>query len=348
MKMPMRARYAAGGLIAVALLGGGWAFAHAEGDAASQTTDDAYVQADFSTVAPKISGLIDHVLVEDNQQVRKGQLLAMIDDRDFRVAVASAEADVRAAEANTRAIQGNIARQRSVIGQSAAAVDAAEAAVSLSHANARRYASLAEDGSASLQEQQETASRLRADEAVRRRDAAAHLASRAQVPILEADLANAQAAVAKAHAALDAARLHLSYTQIRAPIDGTVGRRTLRVGNFVQVGAPLLAIVPLRQAYVEARFRETQLERIHPGQAAVVRFDTMPGVKLKGHVESIAPATGVSFADVAPENATGNFTKIAQRLAVRIVFDGEQSQTRRLRVGMSAVPTIITSQGNMR
>jgi membrane fusion protein, multidrug efflux system len=343
MKMPKSARIAAGGLIAIAVLGGGWALAHGEGSAASQSTDDAYVQADFSTVAPNVAGLIDRVLVEDNQQVRKGQLLAVIDDRDYRVTVASAEAELRAAEANARGIQATIARQGSVIGQSAAAIDADEAAVALSQANARRYADLAKDGSASLQEQQETSSRLQADLAARRRDAAAHAAAHAQVPILQSDLANAQAAVAKARAALDAARLNLSYTQIRAPVDGVVGRRTLRVGNFVTVGAPLLAVVPLRKAYVEARFRETQLERIRPGQHAVVRFDTLPGLELKGHVESIAPATGVSFAEVAPENATGNFTKITQRLAVRIVFNDGQPEARRLRVGMSAVPTITTN-----
>jgi membrane fusion protein (multidrug efflux system) len=301
------------------------------------------VQADFSTVAPRVGGTIDRVLVEDNQPVSKGQLLATIDDRDFRVAVASAEAELRAAEASANSIHGNIARQGSIIGQSAATIDADEAAVALSQANARRYADLASDGSASLQEQQETASRLRADTAVRRRDAAGHAAARAQLPILQADLANAQAAVAKAQAALDAARLNLSYTQIRAPVDGVVGKRTLRVGNFVAAGSPLLAVVPLRQAYVEARFRETQLQRIRPGQHVIVRFDTLPGVELTGRVESIAPATGVSFAEVAPENATGNFTKITQRLAVRIVFDGNQPQARLLRVGISATPTIATS-----
>ena len=131
MKMPKSARVAAGGLIAIAALGGAWALAHDEGTAASQSTDDAYVHADFSTVSPKVAGLIDRVLVEDNQQVRKGQLLAVIDDRDFRVAVASAEAELRAAEANVHGIQATIARQGSVIGQSAAAIDADEAAIAL-------------------------------------------------------------------------------------------------------------------------------------------------------------------------------------------------------------------------
>jgi membrane fusion protein (multidrug efflux system) len=340
MKTLTKARLATGGMIAIAALGGGWAIARTESGNTHQSTNDAYVQADFSTIAPKVAGVVDRVFVEDNQHVRKGQLLATLDDRDYRVALASAQADLLAAEAGAGAIRGNIARQQSVIGQSAATVAADQAAVSLAQANAHRYADLASDGSASRQEQQETAFRLQADTAARRRDAAGHVAALAQVPILQADLANAQAAIAKARAAVEAARLNLSYTQIRAPVTGTVGQRTLRVGNFVAVGNPLLAVVPLTQAYVEARFRETQLERIRPGQSAVVEFDTLPGVQLKGRVESIAPATGVSFAQIAPENATGNFTKIAQRLAVRIVFDQGQPQSRLLRVGMSATPTI--------
>lgn len=136
--------------------------------------------------------------------------------------------------------------------------------------------------------------------------------------------------------------LALSYTRIVAPVEGVVGQRTVRVGNYVQVGTPLLAVVPVAKAYVEARFRETQLARIHPGQRATIAIDTLPGVELTGHVESIAPATGVSFAKVAPENATGNFTKITQRLAVRIALEPGQRDAARLRVGMSAVPTVST------
>lgn len=342
MKMPTAARLAAGGLVAIAVLGAGWTYAHDEGTGDTQTTDDAYVQADFSTIAPKVAGLIDRVLVEDNQRVRKGQLLATIDDRDFRVAAASAQADLEAAEAQVRGVEAALARQTSVIGQAAAAVEADNAALSLARANARRYSDLAQDGSASLQEQQETASRLQGDDAARRRDIAGHDAARAQVGILQSDLANARAAVARARATLDAAKLNLAYTQIRAPIGGVIGRRTVRIGNFVQVGTPLLAVVPLDRTYVEARFRETQLRQIRAGQQAVVRFDTLPGVTIRGEVESIAPATGVSFADVAPENATGNFTKIAQRLAVRIELDPKQPHYDQLRVGMSAIPTIST------
>lgn len=346
MKTPKRAYLLSGALVVVALLAGGWSVARNEASGDQQTTNDAYVQADFSTIAPKVSGQVAAVLVEDNQKVAKGQLLAVIDDRGFLIAIAAAEANLRAAEAQARGLAATLGRQSSVVGQAAAAIDADEASLALARVNASRYADLAADGSASRQEQQEAASRLRVEEAAHRRDTAAHASARAQISVLRSDLETAEAAVAKARVALDAARLNLSYTRITAPMDGFVGRRTVRVGNFVDVGAPLMAVVPLDQAYVEARFRETQLSRIRPGQAVEMRFDTLPDVVMHGHVESIAPATGVSFAEVAPENATGNFTKIAQRLAVRITIDPGQEGHRRLRMGMSVTPTIrITTQG---
>jgi len=342
MKMPSASKAAIGGAVAIALLGGAWAATRDESAGSAQTTDDAYVQADYSTIAPKVAGAIAQVLVEDNQQVKKGQLLATIDDRDFRVVLASAEADLRSAQANVEGLRHQLARQSSLIEQAAETIQADAAAVALSQANAERYRDLAGDGSASRQEQQETASRLASDQAARRRDVAGHVATRAQLPILEAQLGNAQAAVARAQAAVDAARLNLSYTKIVAPVDGMIGQRTIRVGNYVQVGAPLLAVVPVSRAYVEARYRETQLAHIRPGQPASITFDALPGVQLQGRVESIAPATGVSFAAVAPENATGNFTKIAQRLAVRIAIAPNQAGVARLRVGMSAIPTVRT------
>jgi len=344
MTMPKTARLAAVGLVALVVLGGAWAWAHDEGGASSQSTDDAYVQADFSTVAPKVQGLIAKVLVEDNQQVRKGQLLAVIDDRDFRVAVDAAEAQLKGAEARAANLRASVQRQSSVIAQASADVDADDAAIKLSSANARRYQDLSSDGSASLQERQESASRLQSDEAAKRRDQAAHSAARQQVPMLAANVTEADAAVEQARAALEAAKLNLTYTRIVAPVDGTVGRRSVRVGNFVQVGAPLLAVVPLRQAFVEAHFRETQMRGIRPGQPVTITIDTLPGVTLKGHVESLAPASGVTFAEIAPENATGNFTKIVQRLSARIAIDPGQPDAAALRVGMSVIPTVDTAR----
>jgi membrane fusion protein (multidrug efflux system) len=334
---------AAGGLLALTLLGGGIALVRNEGSASRQSTDDAYVQADYSTVAPKVRGLIAQLLVEDNQPVKRGQLLAIIDDRDFRVALMAAEADLASARAAEAGLRASLDRQAHVIAQASATVEADNATVSLSRANAARYKALASDGSASMQEQQETKSRLDADEAVHRRDVAAGGAAQEQIAIIQADLAHAQAATRRAEANVEAARLNLSYTRIVAPIDGTIGRRSVRVGNYVEVGAALLAVVPLDEAFVEANFRETQLRHVHPGQEATITVDTLPGIRLHGHVESIAPASGVTFAAIAPENGTGNFTKIVQRLPVKIKIDAGQPDTRALRVGMSVQPTVDTT-----
>lgn len=342
MTMPFAAKASMGGLVVIAVAGIGWGMSYDESTSSTQTTDDAYVQADFSTVAPRVAGTIARVLVADNQPVRKGQLLTVIDDRDYQLALASSLADLDAAKTRVEGVERQIARQTELIAQAKASIAADDAAVSLSQANAERYHDLASDGSASRQEQQEASARLASDQAVRQRDLAGHGAVRAQTPILQADLADARASVARATAAVNVARLNLSYTQIHAPLDGTVGQRTVRVGNYVQVGAPLLAIVPVEQAYVEAHYRETQLARIRTGQRAKIALDALPGVTLDGHVESIAPASGVSFSSIAPENATGNFTKIAQRLAVRIAIEPNQKAMKQLHMGMSVVPTIRT------
>jgi membrane fusion protein (multidrug efflux system) len=340
--MTLPAKLALGGLLATALMGATWATTHEEGAAADQTTDDAYVLADASTVAPRIAGQIAQVLVTDNQAVRRGQLLALLDDRDFKVALDSANAELHAAQAREAGLRRQLARQGDIIAQAHAATQVDAAAVMLSQANAARYHDLASDGSASRQEQQEAESRLAADEAASRRDSASHGATRAQLPILQAQIEEAQAAVARALAAVEAARLNLSYTRISAPVDGVIGQRTLRVGNYVQSGTSLMAVVPVAQAYVEARYRETQLAQIRPGQRATFHLDAAPGITFTGHVDSIAPASGASFAAIAPDNATGNFTKITQRLAVRIAIDPAQPGLDRLRVGMSVVPTINT------
>jgi membrane fusion protein (multidrug efflux system) len=185
----------------------------------------------------------------------------------------------------------------------------------------------------------------RIQDANRSKDTAVLAASKKQQAILTAQRAQALAEAEQAKAALEAAQLRLSYTRLVAPVDGTVGQRDLRVGQYVNAGIPLLTLVPLHQTYVEAHFRETQLARIRPNQAVGIQIDSLPGVTLRGHVDSIAPATGVSFAAFAPDNATGNFTKVVQRLTVKIALEPDQVAAARLRVGMSVVPTVSTPAG---
>jgi membrane fusion protein (multidrug efflux system) len=191
-----------------------------------------------------------------------------------------------------------------------------------------------------MEEQQHAVSALDQQQAGQDRDRAALLAAQQQLDILRAGRDKALGALARAQAALDQAKLNLSYTEIRAPVDGMVGQRSIRVGAFVGAGTPLLAVVPLSQAYVIANFQENQLARMRQHQPARITVDSFPGLVLMGHVDSLAPATGVAFAPIAPDNATGNFTKIVQRLPVKITIDPGQPEAARLRVGLSVEPTV--------
>jgi len=311
-----------------------------EAAASSQSTDDAYVQADFTTVAPQVSGQIAEVLVEDNQWVRAGELLAVIDDRDLRVAIDSAKAEVMSAQAAIDGLRARLLRQETDIRQAEAVVDADDAALILARADLKRYRNLAADGSGTVQALQQAETQLLIKQATREKNSAALQAARQQVDILTADLHKAEATLAQARAGLAAAELNLSYARITAPISGTVAQRNVRIGAYVHTGVPLLSIVPLDKVYVQANFRETQMARVRAGQPVQIRVDALPGVTLEGYVASLGPASGVSFSPIAPHNATGNFTKIVQRLPVKIGLAPGQEAAEKLLVGMSVQPII--------
>jgi membrane fusion protein (multidrug efflux system) len=330
-------------VIVAAAAGGFYLYNHAEAASPRQSTDDAYTEADLTVVSPQVSGRIAEVLVEDHQAVRPGDLLAVIDDRDLRVALDSAKAQVLSAQATIDGLEAQIARQTSAIDQADAAVDAGDAALVLARANRTRFRNLARDGSGTVQALQQAHAELQIQEATHQRDKAALAAARQQTDILRADLEKARADLAHAKAAQAAAELNLSYTRITAPVAGVVGQRSVRVGAYVTTGRPLVTLVPLDALYIEANYRETQLARVRPGQAVSFTVDGLPGVTLAGHVESLGPASGVSFSAVPPHNATGNFTKIVQRLPVRIAIDPDQPAARMLRVGMSVIPEIDVS-----
>ena len=316
------------------------------GDGARQSTNDAFIAADYSVVAPKVSGFISQVLVEDNQTVKAGQLLAQIDDRDLQTALESAEAGVATAQAQLEQARAVLQRQTSVIAQAEAALVASNAAVKFAEQERARYEHLAGAGAGTLQNAQQARNRIDTANAQHASAVASLAAERKQVDILVAQQHSAEASVQRAQAARDQARLQLSYTRIVAPVDGVVGERAARVGNYVNPGSKLLSVVPLEQAYVVANFQETQLTHVGPGQAVQIRVDTFPGEVLNAHVESIAPATGVTFAAIRPDNATGNFTKVVQRIPVRIVLDAGQPLTSRLRVGMSVEASIDTDSSD--
>lgn len=306
-----------------------------------ESTDDAYVKADSTIIAPKVSGYIAQVRVGDNEKVKAGQILAKIDDRDFKAALGQARADVAAAEASVRNLDAQLELQQPIIEQSTADVTAADANLKFAQEERARYDDLMKSGSGTIQRAQQTDAALRASNAQLQHAKSGLIAAQRKVDVLTTQRAQATAQLDRARAVADQAELNLSYTEITAPVDGTVGARSLRVGQYVQAGTQLMAVVPLDAVYVVANFKETQLTHVRAGQPVELIVDSFRNRTLHGHVDSLSPASGLEFALLPPDNATGNFTKIVQRVPVKIALD-DHSLTGLLRPGMSAVPTVDT------
>ena len=304
------------------------------------STDDAYVKADNTTIAPKVSGYLTDVLVGDNQRVTAGQVLARIDDRDFKVALDQAKADVAAAQAALASKQAQLDVQEAVIAAAKATIEVDTATKTFASQENKRYTDLAATGYGSVQNAQQAQAKNAGADAAIMRDKANLVSAEKQVELLKAEIAQAVAAAARAAALQRQAELNLSYTTITAPIDGVVGNRTLRVGQLVQAGTQLMSLVPASGAYVVANFKETQLTHVREGQPVDLEVDMFPGQVVHGHVDSLAPASGQEFALLPPDNATGNFTKVVQRIPVKIALDG--GAPIELRPGMSVIPTIGT------
>jgi membrane fusion protein (multidrug efflux system) len=306
------------------------------------STDDAYVQAHSVLISPKVSGYISEVPVDDNQAVKAGQVIARIDPRDYDTALDQARANVAAAQASIETLNQQIAQQRLVVEQDRQQVASDQAALVYSQQDYQRYTILAKDGYGSVQRAQQAQADIREKDAMQQHDIAVVAAAEKQIGVFEAQLAQANATLAQQQAMEHQAELNLSYTAITAPVDGTVGVRTLRVGEYVQAGTQLMAVVPLQAVYIVANYKETQLTNVRPGQPATIDVDTFPGAKIHGHVDSLAPASGQEFALLPPDNATGNFTKIVQRIPLKIVVDEDDPLVGKLRPGMSVEPTIDT------
>jgi membrane fusion protein (multidrug efflux system) len=331
------------GVAAAALAGAGWyGYDYWTVGRFLVSTDDAYVKADNTTIAPKVSGYLDRVLVGDNEHVKAGQVLARIDDRDFRVALDQARADVAAANATVTSKEAQLDVQDTVIAAAKATIDVDNAAKMFAQQENKRYTDLAATGYGSVQNAQQAQARNAGADAAIQRDTANLASALKQVELLKAEIAQAKAAAARAAALQHQAELNLGYATIVSPIDGVVGNRTLRVGQYVQAGTQLMSIVPAEGAYVVANFKETQLTHVRAGQQVEIEVDTFPGQVVHGHVDSIAPASGQEFALLPPDNATGNFTKVVQRIPVRIALDAETAPAIELRPGMSVIPTIAT------
>jgi membrane fusion protein (multidrug efflux system) len=324
---------------------------------ASVSTDAAYVQADSSVVAPKVRGLVSDVLVRHNQAVKKGDPLIRIDPEEFDARVAAASADLQNAQASVQSAQAALISLDAEERLAASNVRAAETAIRSSDAqnqradaDRKRYENLVASGAVARRDAdtyraaaitaQSDADHSRAELDVSRNQAAVTAAKRAT---LDAALAQARAAASRAKAALDLARQDQGHALIRAPIDGVVGDRQVEPGDYVQPGTRLMTIVPMTALYVTANFKETQVARMLPGQPAVIKVDALPGVKLKGEVDSFAPGSGSQFSLLPFEPGAGNFTKIVQRVPVRIRFEPGQKGLDRLRPGLSTNVTVRLS-----
>jgi membrane fusion protein (multidrug efflux system) len=306
------------------------------------STDDAYVQAHSVLISPKVSGYISEVPVDDNQAVKANDVLARIDPRDYQTALDQARANVAAARASIDTLNQQIAQQRLTVEQARQLVASDQAALVYSQQDFQRYTELVKTGYGTVQRAQQSQADIRERQAALQHATAGVGVAEKQIGVFEAQLAQAQATLAQQQAMEHQAELNLGYTVITAPVDGTVGVRTLRVGQYVQAGTQLMAIVPLQAVYITANYKETQLTDVRPGQPVVIDVDTFPGTTVRGHVDSLAPASGQEFALLPPDNATGNFTKIVQRIPVKIVVDNGDPLAGMLRPGMSVEPTIDT------
>jgi membrane fusion protein, multidrug efflux system len=307
-----------------------------------ESTDDAYVGGDVTEISPHISGFITSLLVSDNQRVTAGQELIRIDSADFKAMQDHAEATVQQRQATLASLQAQMALQHSLIDQALAELESRKDDAAFNANDAKRYRDLAltKAGSGRDAEKAQTAART-AQSAVAAA-AARHSAARKQLSVLDASIGEEQAALAEAQAELSTARLNFGYTVIRAPIDGYVGDRSAQVGAYVMAGTHLLSVVPSRGLWVDANFKEDQIGHMNVGQPAMVIVDVMPGRQIHGRVLSVAPATGAVFSVIPPQNATGNFTKIVQRVPIRIALDADDVPPGLLRPGLSTNVSVNT------
>jgi membrane fusion protein (multidrug efflux system) len=309
-----------------------------------QTTDDAYLHADQVTVAPKVSGYVDQVYVAENQTVAPGQPLARIDARSYQAVLAQQSAAIDARRADIALSERQLAQQEAAIKQSRAQLAGAQANAAYAAHEAERYKTLSSEGvetqerAAQAKNQQDQAS------ATLKADTASLAVAQRQIAAMQAQIDQAKAQLEGARAQSNAAQLNVGDTLLRASIAGRIGDKTVQLGQFVQPGTRLMSIVPTAQIYLVANFKETQIGRMRIGQPAKVKIDALGGRTIEGRLESFAPGTGAQFALLPPENATGNFTKIVQRVPVRFSLNAPAEVADHLLPGLSATVDVDTTK----
>ena len=315
------------------------------GNEVIQTTNDAYVRAELTRLSSRVSGEVLAVAVTDFQHVKAGDLLIQIDPADYQAQVAQSEAAVAAAQAVLDNLANQIELQYATIAQAEAARLSAEALEVEAKQEQERQQSLTQTEAGTRQRLEQAVAGLAKAQADVRASRAVIAAQQHQLEVLQGTKKQRAADLDAAKATLASAKLKLGYTRITAPFDGVVGERQVQPGDYVNIGTNLINVVPLPKVYVIANYKETQLTHVAPGQPVEITVDSFPREKLRGKVERIAPATGAQVALLPPDNATGNFTKVVQRIPVRIQFDDNQPLLARLVPGMSVVTRIDTHGG---
>lgn len=328
--------------LAVLLAGGWWYYRHVTYGQYMQSTDNAYVAADSVVISSKVAGYVDKVFVSENAEVSRGQALVQLDLRDYRAQAQQARAQIAATLAGADTIRSQVGEQDAAIRQAQAQFAAASAALTLANQQVARYRPLAATGAEPREKLDQLEGQARQARAELAKAQAGVGAAVARRTTLFEQIGQTQSQAEAARAQLEAAELTVASTLLRASKAGRVGDLTVRTGQFVQPGQRLMTVVPLNEVYVTANFKETQVGLVRPGQPVRLEVDALPDVELRGRVDSISPGTGAEFSILPPENATGNFTKIVQRITVRIAIDAPPEVRRLLVPGMSVVATVDT------
>jgi len=307
-----------------------------------QSTDDAYLHADSVTISPNVTGLVESVYVIDNQAVKAGDPLVKVDARTYEAGLEQANATVEARKADIERAQAALVQQQASIRQAQATLAASRLAAEFADKQVVRYQPLSESGAETSERLEQLRDQRDQGHARERSDAAALDSAQRQIPSLEASIAQAKAQLQSAEAAVRQSQIDLDHTIVRSSIDGRIGDNSVRVGQYVQPGTRLMSVVPVGKLYVTANFKENQIGRMRIGQTVHIKVDAIPHADVIGQVESFAPGTGAQFALLPPENATGNFTKIVQRVPVRTTVKASAEVRGVLVPGLSVVVTVDT------
>jgi membrane fusion protein (multidrug efflux system) len=313
------------------------------GDATRQVTDDAYIRGDVTPLSAQVDGYVRHVAVDDFERVQKGELLVEIDDADYRARVAQAEAALLGADAAIQNIKSRKAMQKAQVAGAEADIAAANADVDRTRDEAKRQRNLLATTFGTAQKVEQAIAAEKRAAATLVSDQAALDAERRELAVLDTQESQLRADYKAKAAALELAQIDLGYTRILAPVAGEVSERAVRDGQYVHAGTEVISVVPLDNVWVIANYKETQLTHVAVGQAAEIRVDTFPGVVIEAQVDSIAPASGSQFSLLPPDNATGNFTKVVQRIPIKLRLDANNPLEGKLRPGMSVIATILTN-----